>query len=224
MKKAGANCPTGWKECPYNICSNQKKDDKKTFVCPMTKATFKTPAATKANPNPATTIEVTKVQEKGTEYGPIVGFSAVQSSTSKSCLLPQHYIPYTDSKKNYPAFRIPQTGCGDMGKRIGEVKMDQETVKAFEDENGVTKAETALKYYKELMVDDQKGKYTLYSISKPQYKFDKKCNDHDSGAAGKIAENLDDFSNINYGFGITILVLCCLIILLGVALFLGIIK
>jgi len=74
------------------------------------------------------------------------------------------------------------------------------------------------------MGNDGSGKYTLYSISKPQYKHDKKCNDHDAGAAGKISENVEDFSNINYGFGITILVLCCLIIILGIVLFLGIVK
>jgi len=75
-KKAGDTCPTGWKECPYNICSNEKDANKKQ-LCPMTKATFTTPMANKAVPNPVTTITVTDANQAGKEYGPIVGFSAV---------------------------------------------------------------------------------------------------------------------------------------------------
>lgn len=141
-KPAGGKCETGYKECPYRICSKQPNADKtkakdvNSNVCPMTKVIY---TAAKTDP---TTKKVTPASftlddavQKGESYGPIVTFSAVESKDSKSCLLPQYYIPVTASKKNYPAFRIPQNGCGTYGPRVGEVKITDIASATYEKDN-----------------------------------------------------------------------------------------
>lgn len=55
-------------------------------------------------------------------------------------------------------------------------------------------------------------------------KRDKKCEGGNSANGVAIANHVDGYSDINLGFGITILVLCCIVILLGIVLILQVIK
>jgi hypothetical protein len=83
----------------------------------------------------------------------------------------------TASKKNYPAFRIPEKGCGDYGPRIGEVKITDIASATYEKDNKLTDVFKNLKYYNLLMDSKTKNTFSLLSVSKPQFKEDKKCTD-----------------------------------------------
>jgi len=68
----GKKCETGYKKCAFNICS---KDDK----CPMTRIQYSQDPKTKKQ---SLTID-NQSEPKGKEYGPIIGFVAVDSKTNK---------------------------------------------------------------------------------------------------------------------------------------------
>lgn len=74
------------------------------------------------------------------------------------------------------------------------------------------------------MDSKNKNTFSLLSVTKPQFKEDKKCKDQDAGSCIRLAEHVEGYEDINLGFGITILVFCCLVIILGVLLIAKVLK
>jgi len=69
-----------------------------------------------------------------------------------------------------------------------------------------------------------KNIYSLLSVSRPQFKRDKKCEMGSYKDGLEVAKHTHDYININIGFGIAVLVLCSLTIIIGIILITKITK
>lgn len=67
-------------------------------------------------------------------------------------------------------------------------------------------------------------KYTLYAMSQPAFADRKECQTNDKNLIDNLTDDMEDAEALFFGFGITILILCCLIILLGIVLLLGLVN
>jgi len=104
------------------------------------------------------------------------------------------------------------------------VKIESTASATFESDNDLSSVFNNLQYYSTLMKSNTKNSYTLYSLSRPQFKRDKRCETgtHKNGLA--LANHIKDYIYFNFVFGISIIVFCSLTIICGIMLFTKISK